>query len=347
MSSNSPKVTLADIAKATGLSMSAVGYALRSHPKIKAATRERVVKVAKEMGYTPNLAAAALATQRHQGSKVDHLPIAYITRKPANPDQGLELYHSAKFFGELGYRLEEVELEGDPRGDAAKMRELRERGFVGLVLGRAGAEVLRQDLPWETFAVVALTGAYHAWPVHRVQLDVAGYVRTAWQEAWQRGYRRIGLILAQHPHELPDDDLRLGAAWASARRWPAGEIPPFLGDFGDMEGMFRWYREHRPDVVIAFPSVFRYKLWREGVELPRDCAFVGLELEGGLTEQPAKEVTCFRSATRLLTNAAGRLLDSEIRHGRHGRPAVPETLLVKAPWYEGKTLPPREQAPAG
>lgn len=329
------------------MSPSAVGYALRGEDKLKAATRERVRAVAEAMGYVPNRAAAALATQRHKRGRVDGLPVAFVTRGLAERGaHDAELFHSRAFFARLGYRLEHVDLAADGKGDAARFRGLKHRGFVGLLLGRVGLPRVRLEVPWDEFTVVGLTGAYHDVPIPRVQLDVAGYVREAWRIAFERGYRRIGAIVAQHEHELPDDDLRLGAAVMAQRRRPAGNIPPFTGAFDDLDGMAAWYRRHRPDVVISFPANVRYRLREEGVSIPEECGFVGLELEGGLAEQPAGDVTCFRAASRLLTDAAGRVLDFGIRHGIRGQVEVPEILFVPAPWHEGRTLPRRNPAAA-
>lgn len=60
--SNRP--TLKTIARIAGLSHVAVSKALRDAPDISAATKERVKKIADELGYTPNLAARNLYLQR-------------------------------------------------------------------------------------------------------------------------------------------------------------------------------------------------------------------------------------------------------------------------------------------
>ena len=52
--------TLKQIGRIAGLSHVAVSKALRDAPDISAATKERVKKIADELGYTPNLAARNL-----------------------------------------------------------------------------------------------------------------------------------------------------------------------------------------------------------------------------------------------------------------------------------------------
>lgn len=57
-------VTLADVAKAAGLSGSTVSRALSAPEKVNPRTRERVRKIAEEMGYVPNHTARSLTSGR-------------------------------------------------------------------------------------------------------------------------------------------------------------------------------------------------------------------------------------------------------------------------------------------
>ena len=57
-------VSIKDIAKAADVSYSTVSRALADSPKISLATRERIKRLAAEMGYTPSAAARSLVTSR-------------------------------------------------------------------------------------------------------------------------------------------------------------------------------------------------------------------------------------------------------------------------------------------
>jgi DNA-binding LacI/PurR family transcriptional regulator len=58
------RATIADIAQRAGLSKGAVSYALNGQPGVSEATRQRVLKLAAEMGWRPNSAARALSASR-------------------------------------------------------------------------------------------------------------------------------------------------------------------------------------------------------------------------------------------------------------------------------------------
>ncbi len=58
------KPTIADVAARAGVSKAAASFALNDRPGVSTATRERILQVAKELGFTPNSAARALSTRR-------------------------------------------------------------------------------------------------------------------------------------------------------------------------------------------------------------------------------------------------------------------------------------------
>ncbi len=56
--------TIADIARRAGVSKGAVSYALNGQPGVSEATRQRIVAIAQEIGFSPNSAARALSGAR-------------------------------------------------------------------------------------------------------------------------------------------------------------------------------------------------------------------------------------------------------------------------------------------
>lgn len=58
------RVTIADIAKAVGISKGAVSYALNDKPGISPRTRQKVIDTANQLGWYPNSAARALSAAK-------------------------------------------------------------------------------------------------------------------------------------------------------------------------------------------------------------------------------------------------------------------------------------------
>ena len=62
-------VSLKDISVRCGVSVATVSKALNGHKDVSAATREKLLKAAKEMGYFPNSQARALSLSQYPTSR--------------------------------------------------------------------------------------------------------------------------------------------------------------------------------------------------------------------------------------------------------------------------------------
>lgn len=57
-------ITIKDIAKQAGVSYSTVSKALRDSPLVKAPTKNKIISIAEELGYVPNIAARSLVQRK-------------------------------------------------------------------------------------------------------------------------------------------------------------------------------------------------------------------------------------------------------------------------------------------
>src|SRR5258708_33990268 len=75
-----------DVAGRAGVHPSTVSLALRAHPSIPAATRERVCRIAEKVGYQPHpLVSALMSFRRSARSGPRHTTLAYVTTsRPAD-----------------------------------------------------------------------------------------------------------------------------------------------------------------------------------------------------------------------------------------------------------------------
>ena len=64
-------VTLKDVAKAAGVSYATVSRALSGSSQIGSETRERVLKLCDEMGYTTNFVARSMVTNTQTGTSTE------------------------------------------------------------------------------------------------------------------------------------------------------------------------------------------------------------------------------------------------------------------------------------
>src|SRR3954465_73494 len=76
----SERVTMAAVAKRAGVHVTTVSLALRNHPSLPVATRQRLQALAKEMGYQPDPALSSLVAYRSRTKPArTKLMLAYVT----------------------------------------------------------------------------------------------------------------------------------------------------------------------------------------------------------------------------------------------------------------------------
>ena len=120
------KPTIADVARAAGVSAAAVSYVLNGRrQEVSEQTAERVLRVVRELGYVKNLAAAALTGQK---SRMIAVILPGIFDSQAGGDQSIN-----PFFGEFLIRLE---TEARRRRYTVCFYSGREEDYVHFLLER-------------------------------------------------------------------------------------------------------------------------------------------------------------------------------------------------------------------
>lgn len=120
------RATQRDVAKAAGVSSAAVSYAFRGSAGVSEEVRQRILSVAKELGFRPNLAAQGLRLGR---TNMIGLLLADITN-PFYPELASAVVAGAAKKGAHVF-LAQVGVEGAMQAEAA--RGLVDRGCDGLV----------------------------------------------------------------------------------------------------------------------------------------------------------------------------------------------------------------------
>ncbi len=120
-------VTIAEIAEATGLSLTTVSRALNNsdHPMSKA-TRERILKIANELGYQPNLVARSLRTDRT-------FSIGIIVENIQSPFTPPIIRGIQDCLKPEGYSSMIINSDWDPKIESDAIQSLNNRQIDGIV----------------------------------------------------------------------------------------------------------------------------------------------------------------------------------------------------------------------
>lgn len=327
--SSSP--TIRDIADRLGLGKSTVQRALAGQGNISASTRERVLKVAKEIGYHPDPLFSSLARQRTRNRR-ERLDIAYIHASDVRAGNipFKEVTEAAESLGYRAHKIIPSEFDSGPR----LMDVLYHRGYVGALIGPVRSSLHATILNNRHLPVVCC-GRIHRLPLHTVQPDITDGVRTTWTKVVAAGYRRIGAAICMHTPPVEDDLDRLGATLACQQdSRPADRIPPLTTPLRDTDALVAWAKKYRPDAIIGFSVGQYYNLKDGGVDIDR-LGFASLHITTG----PDERFAGMDESNPKVAHEAVHMLDQLIRRRSVGTPDEPLHLLIPGRWNEGETLP--------
>jgi len=333
--------SLRQLAQQLGLSHTTVSEALRGSPRVKPATRAKVLKVARELGYRRNPLAGALMSEMRRsraGTFRGVLAVLDLDGPEGRPPNAVR-YHrelsrgATKRAEELGFKADAFTV-----GKAGLSLErldtiLQSRGIGGIFLlpARETPDLTRLD--WTHFSGIYADYVIERPGLHAICPDHYRGMLTTLERLRALGYRRPGLVMgASHDARLL---YRWEAAYHAYQTHHEGmtRLPPFIANAMNARDFGVWFRTVKCDVVLAHsPEV---KTWMEeaGAKVPETHGFCCLNVLNstepcaGLDLQPS-----------LLGARGMELLIGQVLRNECGAPELPMTTTVPAAWVDGPTL---------
>jgi LacI family transcriptional regulator len=186
-------ITIRDVARKLNLSITTVSRALDGYSDVAEETRQRVVTMAQEMGYTPNRAARQLRRRRSDA-------IGYIL--PARASRFADPFYS-EFIAGLGDEATKHNLDllisSAPPGEYAERQVyehwIRGRKVDGLVINRMRLSDWRvQYLSKSNFPFVTQERSLDSGDYASVEVDGCYWFRRLVEHLLSSGHRRIAFI---------------------------------------------------------------------------------------------------------------------------------------------------------
>lgn len=334
-----------DVADQANVSRMTVSRALRHDSKIAVATRERIERIAREIGYRPNpLVAALMSDLRQQKPMKEISTLAFLTAYPTRfgwrEAAGFRRYFTGaqKRAEQLGYKVQDFWLREEGFDEKVMARILRARGIAGIMIAPTPEACTPIRLPWESFSVVAFGYSMDIPPVHRITNHLSHSLLLALRKLGERGYRRIGVCMPSDANERVDD------AWLSSHllfchRLPlAQRVRPLFTKQWNQDVFLQWLRRESPDAIVTGSYRTDGKLvsdWiaEAGLRTPDDIGFALLAWS-----PEVGPIAGIDQDFEAVGAAAVDLLVEQLHQNERGIPKRQKVVLIEGSWRDGDTI---------
>lgn len=337
-----------DVAREARVHQTTVSLALRNHPRLPLATRQRIQKVAARLGYRPDPMLAAFNFHRLASHPVKGTPaIAFILDADARRCFSQRAGHPVVIEGarqaakERGYGLEPFVLDSEEIGPRRLDQILLARGIAGVVVSTFETKTTRLELDWPRCCAVKIESR-HLWPpLDVITNDQHQVTRLGLRRMLDLGYRRVGLVSTREAERRLGDAFRTGFLVEQASLPESARVPPLLLDDSDRKHperlLSQWLEKQRIDAVVSNLNDVARFIEATGRRIPMDLAFASLDL----TPETPNLAGVVQNHALVGRRAVEQVIALLHAHER-GLPEVPSVTFVPGFWRDGSSAPPAE-----
>lgn len=290
------------MARLAGVSQTAVSFVMngQSEGNVSAATRDKILKAASDIGYEPNEVARSLRSSRTR-------TLGLVTDAIASsPFAGRMLAGAEERAAAKGYVVMTIDTHGHRDREAEALAELARRRVDGLIYASMGLQELT-EAPTARVPVVLANCTARSAEEASVIPDDAGGAATAAQHLLGLGHRRVAQIAGHHEPSLAGLDAgnvsgpirarafaeSIGAAGGTVRTVPGGwEIQ---SGYAAAAALLDLPVEQRPTAVFAATDRAALGLLlaaaHRGIRVPQDLSVVGFDDQDGLAADVVPALT--------------------------------------------------------
>ena len=338
-------VTIKDVARSCGMSISTVSKVFNGYPDISEATRKQVLETAHEIGYRPNALARALKTNRSYNLGV--LCVDENTSGLMHPFFAAVLNSFKAEVESRGYDLTFINHNIGTM-DMTYLEHCRYRNVDGVCLACVNfysaevAELVNSDIPCVTIDHMFDNRS-------SIISDNLSGIRMLVDRAVALGHRRIAYIHGQRNSSVTENRIRSFYRAMESHNLVIPEGFVIEGRYDDIESIREFLKEllSRPDrpTCILLPDDATYFGALEtvracGFKVPEDVSLVGYDGVRSVQAFHPRLTTVRQNSDAMGREAALRLID----HIDHPNTAISNSVLIPTELIEGESL---ARAPRG
>lgn len=334
-------VTLAQIAAVAGVSRMTVSRALRQRPRVAPEVRERVLAVARELGWKPDPKLSRAMTEVRASSRRVGLSEKLALVWPDGDAARIATRETLSKFRagagaraeEQGFALEEFFLETGGVSARRLTQMLYARGTAGVIVAPVSFHAhLELNMDWTRFAAAAVGVGLVEPRLSRVYNNHHRTMTECLRRLAERGNKRIGLALWRETAERLDG--LLDGAFLARHPLGCAEAAELLlvMDGPDNGGLARWLERTRPELVIGEPPNMNWMgeaLARLDAGVRRSIGYATFNWQEG-----NPRVAGMNQRFDRIGAAAVDVVVAQYNRNEHGVAGAPKTILTESEWHE-------------
>ncbi len=348
-------MTIRELATHAGVSRTTVSRALNNAPDVSQATRDRIQKLAVELGYQSNpMVTALMSSVRQRRVKEDRTVLA-IVPPPFQEIKWGTGHYAHKLYrrgveqraARLGFQVEDFMVQDCGHSYKRLSQILYQRGIQAVLIpsidSRQHPEHYEYDLDWNKFFVAGIgfsvTKAKNA---DRAVMSHFGSALLALEEIKKQGYERIGFGARKWINDRSEGRW-LAAYMIFQRNNPhLPVLPAFEFEIGENEhrGLERWMKKNRPEAILG-ERYFMQLMGELEIRFPEDVSFALMDLLPGYPD--SVNLAGVDQRFESVGAATVDLIAGKINRGERGLSREPHVLKVLGKWVEGPSLPSRNE----
>jgi DNA-binding LacI/PurR family transcriptional regulator len=314
LAGRSSRATTADIARRLGISTMTVSRALNNRPNVRDETRKQVARMAREMGYVPDLIAKSLVLRRTLtiGVVVPEIAHSFFPEAIRGIEEAI---YPAGYHLILTHSAEKLERERDA------LQTLESKRVDGILIStiETGGDIAYYEHVIERGTpMVFFDRCVHGLGASCVRINDEESAQAITEHLIEHGYTRIAHLSGSQNVSIA------GARFMGYKQALKRAGLPFLkelvvesgfheeGGYEAMQALLRASGQNRPEAVVAVndPAAFGAikAILEHGLRIPDDMAIVGLSDDIRAALMPTPLTTVRQPAYLIGKRAAETLL---------------------------------------